>query len=93
MWAAQSDAGALEEAIQAAAGVTVEDWRRAKVDGTRRYGRILVPDLTITTGESDMGEALVFAFTLPKGSFATVVLRELMKVDLSEVAELDSDTE
>lgn len=117
MWAAQSDAGALEATVQAAAGLTGDDWRRAKVEGTRRYGRILLPDLSIAAvplqsasaaerpvpgesaigesapGESATGTALVFAFTLPKGSFATVVLRELMKVDLRDVAALDSDVE
>ncbi len=120
MWAAQAEAGALEEAIQAETTLKVEDWRKAKVDGTRRYGRILLPELTITPIpklESDSAiaanslvaeqveeqveeqvdnqrhESLEFTFVLPKGSFATVVLREFMKVEASALVGLDSDTE
>ncbi len=110
MWAAQAAAGILEEAIQAEAAVKIDDWRKAKVDGTRRYGRVLLPELTITPKiERNMGlpadgtatgqpnypesEALEFTFVLPKGSFATVVLREFMKVEVSALSGLDSDVE
>jgi len=118
MWAAQAEAGALEEAIQAEAALEAADWRKVKVDGTRRYGRILLPELTITPkmippvaagdrenvadsqgeeGEEENtahnGEALEFTFVLPKGSFATVLLREFMKVELDASTGLDSDSE
>ncbi len=111
MWAAQGEAGELEEAIQAEAAISTEQWQKVKVDGTRRYGRILLPELSITpkgltgqldvtgemaTGEQGNGcgqEALEFTFVLPKGAFATVVLREFMKVDLTAVPGLDSDIE
>lgn len=109
LWPAQAEAGALEEAIQAEAAVKPEDWRKARVDGTRRYGRLLLPELLISPKSgSDMAlpvdshleetsaqrrAALEFTFILPKGSFATIVLREFMKVALSAPLELDSDTE
>lgn len=51
-------------------------------------GWLLVPDLTLTV----RGDAIVASFTLSKGAFATVVMRELMKVDddhLSVIAEDD----
>lgn len=108
MWAAKEDAGALEEATQAHAMVGAEDWRKVKMNGSRRYGRILLPDLVIrplepkapdavvqamTSTGTSTGEVLEFQFSLPKGSFATVVLREFMKVDLDDVTGVDSDTE
>jgi tRNA pseudouridine13 synthase len=111
MWAAQDEAGALEQAIEAEAALSTEQWQKVKVDGTRRYGRILLPELSITpkiltghlgaTGEQATEEegnaceqeALEFTFVLPKGAFATVVLREFMKVDLTTVTGVDSDTE
>jgi tRNA pseudouridine13 synthase len=120
MWAAKDDAGALEEAIQTQAMVDVADWRKAKMDGSRRYGRLLLSDLIITKkqlaatdgtiapeeirSDNDLvtqreaptaanTDALEFSFSLPKGAFATVVLREFMKVDLADVTGVDSDTE
>ena len=99
--------------------VDAADWRKVKVDGSRRYGRVLLPDLSITPilGKKDLsstqvdehsdthatfatadqaesdGAALEFVFSLPKGAFATVVLREFMKVDLADATEIDSDVE
>jgi len=110
MWAAQADAGALEAGIQEWSQLSLEDWRKAKVDGTRRFGRILLPDIDIQPKQTplravdDSGteqpnmehseeSGLEFTFVLPKGSFATVVLREFMKLDLGTVAGLDSDAE
>ena len=74
--------------VATAAPVTLEHFARARVEGTRRVGRLLVPDLTLTV----RGDAIVASFTLSKGAFATVVMRELMKVDddhLSVIAEDD----
>ena len=89
MRAAQREAGALEDEIAAASGIAADQWRKARFDGTRRLGRILTPDLTVH-GQEENGEAnLALTFTLPKGSFATTVLREMMKVDLSGAPGLD----
>lgn len=108
MWEAKSVAGELENEIRLASGIDTRDWRRVKVDGTRRFGRILLPDLVIVakqdavtspvSADSDSAHshqnrgAIEFSFSLPKGSFATVVLREFMKVDMMDIAEIDSDT-
>ncbi len=89
MRSAQREAGALEDEIAAAAGITIEQWRKARFDGTRRLGRILTPDLAVQGQDGGDEAILAVTFTLPKGSFATTVLRELMKVDLSEVPGLD----
>jgi tRNA(Glu) U13 pseudouridine synthase TruD len=53
-------------------------------------GRLLLPDLQIEPRDEDK---LVFQFSLPKGAFATIVLREFMKVDLSNDQQIDSDAD
>jgi tRNA pseudouridine13 synthase len=83
LWAASGAAGELESAILAEAGVTLEDFRRVKVEGSRRLGRLLVPDLRTQSLEN----ALIIEFFLPKGAFATTVLREFMKIDLLATSE------
>jgi tRNA pseudouridine13 synthase len=87
MWAAKAEAGALEAIILHEADVTLEDFGRAKVEGSRRLGRLLTPDLHIRPSTN----GLVAEFFLPKGVFATTLLRELMKVDLTPMPEIDGD--
>ncbi len=67
----------------------MEDLVRARIEGTRRLGRLLVPDLSVTLD----GEALAATFMLPKGAFATVVMRELMKVDDDNLSVVEEDNE
>jgi tRNA pseudouridine13 synthase len=66
-----------EAKLLADEGVTLEDFRRGgdETQGGRRPYRVR---LTSPSLEVD-GEDLVLAFELPKGSYATEVLRELMK--------------
>lgn len=97
---ATNDADALETNILAESGVTINHLRRAKVDGTRRLGRLLIPDMTVKTETNETSTEqnnnstaengqLIIEFFLPKGAFATTVLREIMKVDLATVPEVD----
>ncbi len=79
MWMAEGEAGALEQAILEEEGVTLEDFRKARVKGTRRLGRLWLSDLQI---EAQGETALVFTFSLPKGAFATVVMREFLREGL-----------
>jgi tRNA pseudouridine13 synthase len=51
----------------------------ALLDGTRRHNFVYVDDLT--WAQEDAG--LRFSFTLPPGSYATVLLREVMKSEPS----------
>lgn len=90
MWAAKDEAFAFENGILAEADLPDTVWQRAKVEGTRRLGRLLLPDLQIEQGANDQ---LVFHFSLPKGAFATIVLREFMKIDLSDAQQIDSDAD
>ncbi len=93
MRAAQAAAGELEAQILHEAQVTLEDFQRAKVEGGRRLGRLLLPDLQFQLGEEAEAAALQVRFFLPKGAFATTVMRELMKSPSTEpeLPEIDSD--
>ncbi|MCB0045050.1 MAG: tRNA pseudouridine(13) synthase TruD [Caldilineaceae bacterium] len=74
-------AGALEAEIFAAADIALDRFAKARVEGTRRLGRILTPDLTVALIDmpNDGKRDLRIDFTLPKGAYATVILREIMK--------------
>jgi tRNA pseudouridine13 synthase len=89
MWKAKDAAGRLEDEVLAASPLTLAHFERAHIDGTRRVGRLLVPDLTIEAREGQ----LVARFTLTKGAFATVVMRELMKVDEDHLSIVHEDDE
>ena len=65
---------ALEEEILAEMGLDVQEFRVQRVKGTRRIGRVL-PEITF----SDHNEGVQLDFSLPKGGFATILLREFMK--------------
>jgi tRNA(Glu) U13 pseudouridine synthase TruD len=45
--------------------------------------RVQPKDVQLAAGVDDHGGHITVAFTLPAGSFATVLLRELMKTDVS----------
>ena len=77
MWAAQGPAAELEARILAEAELTEDELRRVHTDGTRRPARLWLP--TIELASCDDG--LQVDFVLPKGAYATVVLREFMKSD------------
>ena len=75
MWEAEAEAGELEQEILAMSGLAMESLAREKMMGSRRLGRIVPDDLTVAQNET----GVVVRFSLPKGAFATTVLRELMK--------------
>lgn len=87
MWAARAEAGELEASILREAGVGVDDFQRVKVEGTRRLGRLLLSPVTLTVAPGEV----TLAFFLPKGAFATTVLREFMKVELADAPEFDGE--
>ena len=77
MWQPEGEAGRWEAGLAAEAAVTAQDWRRQRVKGTRRTGRLWMTEVEIT--ETAVGVRC--AFSLPKGSYATTLLREIMKND------------
>lgn len=77
MWMARGPAGEFESEILKEAGVTLDMFDQVKVEGTRRLGRLSISDIQVEIE----GSNLVVSFTLPKGAFATSVLREIMKTE------------
>lgn len=74
LWKAKGEAGNLENSIVAKSGLTEEQINRLGA-GTRRLGRLIINDLDVKL----VGLGLEVSFSLPKGAFATIVLREFMK--------------
>lgn len=70
------DAGALEGRALAAFDLTPQVFSSRR--GDRRMVRVYPQDADVTPED----DGYVVSFTLPKGSFATSVLRELMKTDV-----------
>lgn len=87
MWITTGDAGALEESVLAESGLTLEDMHKAHLTGTRRMGRLILNDLQVQPYENGID----VSFFLPKGAFATTVLREIMKVDDNALASVPAD--
>jgi tRNA pseudouridine13 synthase len=72
----------IEEEIFAQHGLKPSDFRqsgRHKIKGARRPLRVKPTDLSLAAGVDEHGSHITVAFTLPAGSFATVLLQELMK--------------
>lgn len=74
MKATKGEAAQLEEKILADNHVAWEDLLQAKLNGTRRQG-IIIPVIQANKEE----EGIRLRFTLPKGAYATIVLREFTK--------------
>jgi len=78
MRAACAAAGAIEAAILTRADLTLDDFRPARAKGTRRPLRYQPEGLT---WHMEDATTLVISYFAPKGAFATMLLRELMKND------------
>lgn len=100
---ARDEAGALEAEVEAETGLTDSHWKAARIEGTRRMGRLLLSDLTIEAfspasgADDEAGQegtsALTLSFSLAKGGFATSVLREFMKSDSEPLPAQEVDVE
>jgi tRNA pseudouridine13 synthase len=85
----------IEQACFTAAGLTPADFRRAgelRVKGARRPLRVQPREVMLEGGVDEHGPHVTIAFTLPAGSFATVLLREITK-DLHKDEEGDADAQ
>ena len=67
--------GDLEQEVLASRGISVEALSRARLKGSRRAARLFVHDLKI----HGTPKGICFTFSLPKGSYATILMREFMK--------------
>jgi tRNA pseudouridine13 synthase len=74
LWWAEGEPGELEETILEESGVGVDALGRAGLSGSRRRGRIHLDELTVEEDE----RGICLSFALPKGAYATVVLREFV---------------
>jgi tRNA pseudouridine13 synthase len=70
------EAAALEAEIFVESGVSMETYKRMRVTGTRRFGR-LTPRIDV----SEAPGGVQLSFMLHKGGFATTLLREFMKTE------------
>jgi tRNA pseudouridine13 synthase len=79
--------GAMEEAIFKSHGLTTGHFKqdgRDRAPGARRAIRVKPTDTTLAAGVDEHGPHITVAFSLPPGSYATVLLRELMKTEADE---------
>lgn len=74
-----------EQAAMESLGVSAADF--AKMPGARRPLRVRPIDTQLSGGVDEKGGQITVAFTLPAGSFATTLLRELMKTDAPDQAD------
>jgi tRNA pseudouridine13 synthase len=74
---ASGEPGKLEREVLESAGVTSEMLHKARLDGSRRPALLWVNELEI----EPYPDGLRFVFTLPKGAYATTLLREFMKTE------------
>jgi tRNA pseudouridine13 synthase len=79
----------IENGVFAAAGLTPGEFKvagRERVKGARRPLRVKPQDVKLEGGVDEHGPYVALAFTLPAGSFATVLLAEVMKTTQQEAA-------
>jgi tRNA pseudouridine13 synthase len=82
MMTAQGREGEIENEVLAAEKITLEDFKNQedfKLKGSRRPFRVRMINPQIQMGSDDAGGHLSLTLDLPSGSYATAVLRELMK--------------
>jgi tRNA pseudouridine13 synthase len=87
MLPAKGEAARREQAVLREAGLSSEAFHGfgKLLSGTRRYMFVYVDDLTAAVEP----EGVRLSFTLPAGSYATVLLRELMHADGLEEEEAE----
>ncbi len=71
------DAAAMEAAVLDRLGVSARDFSR--MPGERRPARVRPVDTKLSSGVDEHGGQITAVFTLPAGSFATTLMRELTK--------------
>ncbi|MFA5865937.1 MAG: tRNA pseudouridine(13) synthase TruD [Phycisphaerae bacterium] len=86
MTSAGGQEGQMEQEVLTGEKLTLEDFKKPKghkLKGSRRPFRVRMTNLEIQRGTDDAGDFLSLRFDLPSGSYATAVLRELMKEHVS----------
>ncbi|HEY1686947.1 MAG TPA: tRNA pseudouridine(13) synthase TruD [Tepidisphaeraceae bacterium] len=86
----QAEPMEIESAIFDEHKIQPEQFRvagRHKIKGSRRPLRVQPTEIRVEGGVDEVGAYITLAFALPSGSFATSLLREIMKNDISGVEE------
>ncbi len=71
------DAAAIEAEILQSSPVTEQQWRSNRVQGNRRAGRLFLAPVDLEPHPQGFN----LSFFLPKGAYATILLREIIKSD------------
>ena len=80
----ESIAGLMEEEVLKEFNLTLDSFDGPMgAPGGRRSLRFFPTDLSFSTGSDAMSPFMTFSFTLPPGSYATVLLGEIMKEDIT----------
>lgn len=88
MMTSQANAGALEARVLEEAGIRADDFRAFKAKGSRRPLRYYPDGLD---WQMEAADVLAVSFFAPKGAYATMLLRELMKAETVIDEEGDED--
>ncbi len=81
---AESLVGIMEEEVLKEFNLTPESFSGPiGAPGGRRPLRLFPTAMSLATGDDKNGPFLELAFTLPSGSYATVLLGEVMKTDIT----------
>ncbi len=86
MTRAMGDVGDAELRALEAAGITFQSLVETSYDqkGVRRSLRVAVENIAVDSGVDEEGSYIRLAFDLSRGSYATVLLREIMQTDLED---------
>jgi tRNA pseudouridine13 synthase len=85
-------AGRCEADLFGRTGVTSETLSAAQLAGSRRAGCIRITEATaLAITEAEQPDAIKLSFSLPRGSYATSLLREFIKSDDLELGCAESD--
>jgi tRNA pseudouridine13 synthase len=81
----EGEPATMEAAVLSANDLTPESFRRPQAEkskGSRRAMRFFPTDSDLSAGTDQRGPYIQISFSLPPGSFATVLLAEIMKNDV-----------
>jgi tRNA pseudouridine13 synthase len=94
MTKATGEPGRIEHEVFGRYGFSPDRFRGGhwvRVKGERRPLRVRPTEIDLAAGADEHGPHITLAFTLPAGSFATTLLREIMRNDAKAEAELATD--
>ncbi len=91
----QGEPGEIERQVLAEEGLTPEAWKQGphRATGGRRPLRFQPRDSAVEAGQDDSGPFVVLHFSLESGCYATTVLREICKAEVTQTDAPAAETE